>query len=236
MNFPGEGFARRVTRLTLDLFGSYLQKQGEGSTTREGHSTGQEGEIGKVEDTEAGSLFGGRHIRVSLPFGARGPSGRRGREKVSKPEAPAARGKLAWKKKLSLTDAQRQIGNPTGDLRLTQARFKVRGHVIDQTTYFREEVFAEGDWAAVSSRVEVAEFAFDVTILGRHYGVQRLLVSHKPTGEAQQGNYTSGIRWGAEMGRVLAEEVDVSGAMFRLYSPDTTRGGPFVIDVSPEAD
>ena len=53
---------------------------------------------------------------------------------------------LMWRKVLSRTDAQRQRGNQTGDLRLTQARFEYRGKAIDQTKYFRYEVFGSGKW------------------------------------------------------------------------------------------
>ena len=54
---------------------------------------------------------------------------------------------LMWRKTLSRTDAQRQKGNQTGDLRLTQARFEYRGKRIDQTKYFRYEVFGDGEWS-----------------------------------------------------------------------------------------
>lgn len=135
---------------------------------------------------------------------------------------------LVWKKKLSRTDAQRQKGNQTGDLRLTQANFKQRGRVIDQTKYFRYEVFAEGDWnepnkppqgikGAYTYR-EVATILFRVNIEGeRRTRLCYLDVSHKKSGEAGQGNYTTGIRWGAVLTHVLRERIDVSGMFLELY-------------------
>ena len=43
---------------------------------------------------------------------------------------------------------------PTGGLRLTQAGWKVRGAVIDQTTYFRENVFSGSSWRSVNATNE----------------------------------------------------------------------------------
>lgn len=127
-------------------------------------------------------------------------------------------GPLIWSKTLSLTDAQRQRGNPTGDLRLVQAEKDNPRH-IDQTTHFRNNVFGELKWSAENNS-ETAEADFDVTICGQTYGVRTLTLSHKPSGEANQGNYTTNIRWGSlqALGHIL-QDIDVSGRMFHLYAP-----------------
>lgn len=127
---------------------------------------------------------------------------------------------LLWKKtKLSKTDGQRQKGNPTGDLRLTQSHFTTKyGEPIDQTTYFKEVVFADGDWKRVNEDVITAEFCFALDIEGQEEMiVERLTVSHKPTGEAGQGNYTTGIRWGTSLIERLRHNIDISEKCFELH-------------------
>lgn len=50
-------------------------------------------------------------------------------------------GELLWQKtNLPASDVQRQKGNVTGGLRLVQAKWKVLGSFIDQTTYFRNDI------------------------------------------------------------------------------------------------
>lgn len=131
-----------------------------------------------------------------------------------------------WHKTLTATDAQEQAGHPTGDVRLAQA-----GYEIDQTTYFRNEVFGAANWTATTNSggklVETADIDFDVTILGEHLGRHTLTVSHKPSGEAGQGNYTSNIRWGG-----LVKGRGLTGRVLRLYAPAAGTAGPFFLEVS----
>lgn len=159
-----------------------------------------------------------------------------------------------WRKKLSRTDAQRQDGHHTGDLRLVQAAkpphacrcaddcpcksdqcdgpptsAEHNSEAIDQTTHFRNDVFGHLPWtvAKTTPYSEVAETDFDVTILGVHVGNRRLELSHKPDGEAGQNNYTTNIRWGS-LASVL-QTLDVHHRMFHLYGPPTGAATPFFI-------
>ncbi len=88
--------------------------------------------------------------------------------------------------------------NPTGRLKLVQSKFQVNGKVIDQTRYFRNDVFAQLDWVTekISSVVEVAIAQFEVIVLGEDWGSFALKIKHNPSGEAGQRNYTTSISWG----------------------------------------
>ena len=149
--------------------------------------------------------------------------------------APAAanRGPLVWTKKLTLTDAQRQPGNVTGEVRLTQANWKINGKVIDQTTYFRNDVFGRFNWRKTKARSysrEETGVQFHIKVLGNNIGIHRLLVSDKPSGEANQGNYTSALHWGS-----LGDDIrkaDVTGKTFSLYGPPAGTDEPFFIEIS----
>ncbi len=124
---------------------------------------------------------------------------------------PAAGARIVkrWFKQMTATDAQRppqrgsKPSNPTGDLRLVQAR-----HPIDQTTYFRQDFFEPLDWKSrPGSRgsIDEAVASFHVFI-GRFYqGLYDLKVSDKQSREAGQRNYTSGLHWGP-FAPVLATE------------------------------
>ena len=133
---------------------------------------------------------------------------------------------LVWEKRLSKTDAQRQTGNQTGDIRLTQARFIYQGKTINQTTYFREIVFGECEWNESYSKKgikreytfrEVTTAKFQIVLdNGRKWNLY-LDISHKPSGEAKQGNYTTGIRWGPRMMDFLELESDLTGYKLELF-------------------
>ncbi|HVN74671.1 MAG TPA: hypothetical protein VMT19_00020 [Thermoanaerobaculaceae bacterium] len=176
-------------------------------------------------------------IVISVPFSRKAarpdpglptPKPRRRRKKNLVPLGP-----LVWKKTLTSTDAQRQTGNPTGDLRLTKAGYKVDGVLIDHTRYFRDEVFVACEWVVESSTplVEVATVMLAVHILGVDYGVVPLLVSHKPSGEAGQHNYTTGLRWGPLLG-VLRGQRNLTGRTLSLYAPALSADDPFVVTVT----
>ncbi|MDQ3004257.1 MAG: phospholipase D family protein [Chloroflexota bacterium] len=108
---------------------------------------------------------------------------RRSRRKSVSPQQNST-GILLWQKtNLPASDVQSQVGNPTGGLRLTQARWRVNGQLIDQTTYFRNDVFGNltwREWRALPFS-ERTEADFDVYILGESYGLHQLGVSHKPS-------------------------------------------------------
>lgn len=251
MTKPGSGFARKVTLANLNDFKPLLRHKGEPSAEEladDSNSSTNSAATSAAVDTAllaAEALFAGKSIAVKTPPAHPGigsivakkqrgavPGG--GTPSVvqiiapSPPVAMKAKGTLRWQKVLTRTDAQRQTGHVTGDLRLTQAKFKVAGKSIDQTAYFRHTIFASGTWAVESTNpiVEVSSFEFDVTILNKHYGNHVLTVSHKPTGEAAQGNYTTGIRWG-DLLTILQNETDVGGGNFA--SLRTTRQREFAI-------
>lgn len=103
--------------------------------------------------------------------------------------------------------------------------------LIKQTTYFREKVFGGAAWKQSTNpqgkAVATTKVEFDVTLLGNHVGRTTLTLSHKPSGEAGQGNYTTNIRWGA-----LVSSVDLTGRKLRLYAPAAGTAAPFVLEVS----
>ena len=117
-------------------------------------------------------------------------------------EQSVVRGDLVWQKSnLPQSDVlytDNPLTNPTGGLRLTQARFQSGGQVIDQTTYFRNDLFDNYNWIAVRQNpyVEDAIIPFSIKIFGKDFGVHHLTVKHKPSGVAGQGNYTTSISWG----------------------------------------
>lgn len=195
----------------------------------------------RLEENEeikrAAALFSGEPIRVPRmsraaigpPTGGAGP---RTPPATPKRAVSIPTGTIVWRKTLSATDAQRQPGNPTGDLRLTQARFRIGGRYIDHASYFRESVFGDLQWTIENQTplVEVAHVPFQITVLGVSLGVHTLKVSHKPTGEAHQRNYTTGIRWGTLATRI--REANVEGRTLTLSAPPAGAENRFQIDIS----
>jgi len=161
---------------------------------------------------------------------------RRTRQSSSAPSEPTPQNNiedLVWQKlNLPASDVQRQTGNVTGGLRLTQARWSVNDNPIDQTTYFRNNVFGNLDWREwrISPYSERAEADFDIYILGESYGIHELMISHKPSGEAGQHNYTTILHWG-ELGEVI-RELNLVGRTFSLYAPPSGEVEPFTIQIT----
>ncbi|GER78510.1 MAG: phospholipase D family protein [Anaerolineales bacterium] len=175
-----------------------------------------------------------RTRRSSTPPAVRQP--RRTRQPAPTPNEPSPRniiGDLVWQKlNLPASDVQRQAGNVTGGLRLTQARWSVNDDPIDQTTYFRNNVFGNLDWREwrASPYSERTEADFDIYILGESYGIHELMISHKPSGEAGQHNYTTILHWG-ELGEVI-RELNLIGRTFSLYAPPPGEVEPFTIQIT----
>ncbi|MFN7118027.1 MAG: hypothetical protein ACK4TA_14600 [Saprospiraceae bacterium] len=109
--------------------------------------------------------------------------------------------------------------NPTGGLRLVKANFTVNGQRIDQTTYFRDELFGRYNWTEIKQNphVEMAIVPFEITIKSEFLGRFDLVVRHKPEGEAEQNNYTTLISWG-ELGDTI-RDANLVGARLELYAP-----------------
>jgi HKD family nuclease len=144
------------------------------------------------------------------------------------------RGQQVWeKRKLDASSVQRQSGNVTGGLRLTQAGWTANGHVIDHTRYFRYDVFGGLSWQPWKTKKPVSEAAmgkFRVILLGVDYGVKELRVSHKPSGEAGQRNYTTQLHWGELAGTV--QGLNLVGRTLKLFAPASSADGTFTVEVT----
>ena len=245
----GQGFARRINLRNLHEFAPLLARKskGEASVTGDDEQEPQQSTSTPKSDSrtidpdvlKAEKLFAGKKFISRVPFTPPMQTGSNTGRRAAKrsPGAMAAptgaapprdRGIQRWQKKLSATDAQRQTGNTTGDVRLTQAGWKVNGRQIDQTTYFRNEVFRQANWHRKNASVEEATVTFAVRILGTDYGLHRLVVSHKPSGEASQGNYTTGIQWGDLM--TVTKQTDLTGRTLRLFDPPAGQTA-FVLEI-----
>ena len=69
-----------------------------------------------------------------------------------------------------------------------------------------------------------------IIIRGRDYGIRNFEISHKPTGEAGQGNYTTILRWGREFKPVVVR-AQLTGAVFSLYETGE-ESAAFFIDIT----
>ena len=135
---------------------------------------------------------------------------------------------LLWEKKLTKTDAQRQTGNPTGDLRLTRARFKINNSEIDQTKYFRHDIWKNENWLTdKKSEREFCEIKFDVYINQVLRGTTSIEVSHNPSWESSQSNFTTGLRWGPWLGHILMDEINVAGMTLSMIKKES-----YVIEIN----
>jgi hypothetical protein len=240
----GQGFARQVTSENLEQFAPLLGHKSESSSTESPDSQAtREKALLDPELQAAEALFSGISIKVSIP--ARfSVSKKTRRNRLSKPGVKArgatplpatviSQGQLIWEKKdLPATDVQRQQGNPTGSLRLVQKKWEVEGKKIDQTTYFRKVIFGKLNWTIGTHKPikrETALITFVVRILGEDYGERKLVVSHKPSGEARQRNFTTALHWGDLASTI--KELNLVGKTFRLYAPPENQQEPFFIEI-----
>jgi len=135
---------------------------------------------------------------------------------------------LLWQKVLTLTDAQKQKGNPTGNLRLTQANFKINDNRIDHTKYFRYVIWSEENWLnEQTSGREFCEIKFDVYINKELRGTTLIEISHNPSWESSQRNFTTGLRWGHWLGHILMNEINCTGMTLSILKDER-----FMIDIS----
>lgn len=142
-------------------------------------------------------------------------------EQPQQPVSPRPAGVLVWRKTLPPSDAL-QVNPGThhvGGVRLTQAQFEnPPGQRIDQTTYFRQ-IFADYQWERESGGRRDQEHTFvpiRIVIRGHDYGVRNFEISHKPSGEAGQANYTTILRWGREFNPTILTE-NLTGTVLSLY-------------------
>lgn len=150
---------------------------------------------------------------------------------------PRPEGILVWRKKLPRTDAlqTRPGSHHVGGVRLTQANFEDQsGKRIDQTTYFRR-LFDDYDWEPESARHADQEHAFipmRIIIGGEDFGIRNFEISHKPSGESGQANYTTILRWGREFNNVVISQ-NLTGKVFSLYETPEEEA-QFLIEITYE--
>jgi len=143
-------------------------------------------------------------------------------------------GVLVWRKTLPRTDALQvsEGSHHVGGVRLTQAQFEnPPGQRIDQTTYFRQ-IFADYPWEA-EGRQNEQEHTFvpmRIIIRGRDHGIRNFEISHKPTGEAGQANYTTILRWGREFIPTVLQE-NLTGTVLSIYET-AEDNADFLIDIT----
>lgn len=146
--------------------------------------------------------------------------------------AGASNGPLVWSKPdLRNSDAQQprtENSAITGNVKLTQARFEQAGVVIDQTTYFRNDVFNHLTWNPAGGNQEETSTNFRIIDRGRDLGTFQLRLSHDPDRVSDQGNVPTWLHWGDAMDDIKA--ANVLGTTLNLYGPDS--GGIFTIEFS----
>jgi hypothetical protein len=145
------------------------------------------------------------------------------------PTGTILQGQLLWTKpSLTMRDMQLVQGNPSGNVCLTQAGFRVDGELIEWTSYFRNTIFGTLNWTRKNNKdVTTAQFA--LIIDGIDHGVYALKISHKPSWEARQGNYTTAIHWGPTKNLITNQAL--VGKKFHLYECDT-RAADYIIEIT----
>lgn len=105
-----------------------------------------------------------------------------------------------------------EASHASGVLRLTQAN-----NQIDQTTYFRNVVFSQLNWINIHGK-EMASANFNLVIDGKVTGIFNLDISHKPSWESNQSNYTTGLHWGQALPHIKNDAL--IGKTLILYKAD----------------
>lgn len=131
---------------------------------------------------------------------------------------------LVWEKpSLSKSDARQVTPGSTtkitGNLKLTQAGFHMNNIIIDQTTYFRNQIFNQLAWGHPrpnDNSYEEAYCTFDITILGNPIGFHNLKLSHKPSRVSGQGNVPTWLHWGNTV-KPFLHQYNVTGKTLSLY-------------------
>jgi HKD family nuclease len=146
-------------------------------------------------------------------------------------------GVAVWRKFLTPSEAL-QVNDGTahvGGVRLTQAKFEnPPGQIINQTSYFRR-IFADYHWEAETGRHRSVDqehtfVPMRIIIRGTDYGIHNFEISHKPSGEAEQGNFTTTLRWGREFNPII-QSADLTGAIFSLFETAEANAA-FLIDIT----
>ena len=149
----------------------------------------------------------------------------------------SAKGKMRWTKSLTEGDCQLVHGGTaaTGRLNLTQAKWKDGGKLIDQTRYFRFDLFGNLNWVQpphlplVKSTLEIVQVAFCVKVKGKDMGSVRLTLRHDPKWESGQGNYVTGLSWGVITKWV--KDSSLVGKPVSIYDPPSGQKEPFFLEI-----
>ncbi len=77
--------------------------------------------------------------------------------------------------------------------------------------------------------VEDVDVPFHLIAKGVDFWVRDLTVSHKPTGVAGQGNYTTILKWSGIAAEIRA--LDLTGMTLTLYGPIPGTSEPYFIEI-----
>jgi HKD family nuclease len=134
---------------------------------------------------------------------------------------------LVWQKlSLSQSDAQQVSSGTavTANLKLSQANFRINNILIDQKTYFRNQIFNNLVWAktkASSNTYEEVLSPFDIAIFGTPIGIHTLKLSHDAVRIAGQGNTPTWLHWGSTVMPYLLQK-NITGKTLNLYQANQT--------------
>jgi HKD family nuclease len=219
-----------IQKLSSELIGQLVDAGIVKKRSERDFSEGLSGDTGEGDNDPIEDQF--PSISVQRPPVQTGKSVQETDEKTSEEEhvedGDGTRGDLVWRKNTIPSSDAQEVGSGThitGQQRLNQARWKIDGETIDQTTYFRYTVFGNQSWRRAEGK-EIARVPFKVTILGDDLGVHHLEVVHDPDWEAAQRNVTTMIRWGDLIGEI--KNRSITGYDFLLYEPGPS-GGPYHI-------
>lgn len=147
------------------------------------------------------------------------------------------RGELLYRKQLTSSDAEtkRKTTHPKGCLTFGQAGFydPRTGMLIKQTKYFRYKAFASASWRDIDNKpkpTQQARLYFAVRINRHFYGIFQLVVQHKPSGEANQGNSPTVLQWGPL--KPIIRAVVIPGQRVEIHAPATGRRWPFFLEIT----
>ncbi|RII39013.1 hypothetical protein DL237_10065 [Pseudooceanicola sediminis] len=175
--------------------------------------------------------------RINLPFKYSQTKSKTKKPKISPTipvsgqlSAPQIYGQMVWfKPSLPRSDLQLNPGHAPGVLRLTQAKYRVGGNVIDQTTYFRNQVFGPLSWKYnPTAQKDEAEAQVSLVIAGVYVGDFDMRLSHKLAWAAGQGNYTTGLHWDEATSHI--KQPGLVGRTLKLYLP-ASAGARYVIEI-----
>lgn len=228
----GNGLIHRLDMRLIEELGGLTPTEGD---ARDEPDEPEDG-TGDAQPGQIAERFGNVRVRNAPQLPTRGGAALQG------PGRPgpmgggqvvrARRGELIWDKRLSATDAQSQVGNPTGNLRLSAARFRFRGQAIQSQTHFRQTLFGHLPWAVVQAtpHQEQTFVDFEVTVLGIDMGRHRLRLSHQPSRIAYQGNVPTVLHWGDQLIARIPWR-DVVGQWVRLYAPPPGATEPHYLEI-----